>query len=388
MNLIIEKKTFLVMYKIPLSDVDIGKAEIQAVLRVLKSKWLTLGEVTAEFEQEFARYIGVREAVAVSSGTAALHLAYRVLNIGPGDEVIVPSMTFVATVNAVLYCGATPVFADIKGLDDLNITPEEIDKKITPRTKAVCVVHYGGYPADMDHILNIANRHRIRVVEDAAHGVGAELNGKKIGALGDIGCFSFFSNKNMITGEGGMFVTQDPDLSRRARRLRSHGMTSLSWDRFKGHASNYDVTDLGFNYRINELASAIGRVQLRKLERNNRRRAMAVKKYQKSLTNGNGLIMPFCQYRGKPSHHLFPVILKNQSQRDRLQIKLREAGIQTSIHYPPVHLFEYYKKKCFVETGLPITEDVSARELSLPLFAGITQEQIRLVTTTLIKNIV
>jgi dTDP-4-amino-4,6-dideoxygalactose transaminase len=375
------------MYKVPLSEIDMGKAEIQAVLGVLKSQWLTLGEVTAGFEREFAQHMKIKDAVAVSSGTAALHLANLVLNIGPGDEVILPSLTFVATVNAVLYCGATPVFADIKGLDDLNIDPEEIVRKITPRTKAICVVHYGGYPADMDRILAIANDHGLCVIEDAAHGIGAELNGIKLGAFGNVGCFSFFSNKNMITGEGGMLVTQDPELARKARRLRSHGMTSLSWDRYKGHASSYDVKDLGFNYRITEIASAIGRTQLKKLNKNNQKRAMITEKYKKSLKDVNGLALPFYRYRGKPSYHLFPVIFPNQNRRDHIQSVLREAGIQTSIHYPPVHRFEYYRKRYSAEGGLPVTEDVAARELSLPLFPGMTQEQICIVTTALIKSL-
>src|SRR3972149_8626010 len=376
------------MYKVPLSDIDMGKAEIVAVEKVLKSRWLTLGDVTARFEQEFAKYMDVKEAVAVSSGTAALHLANLVLGVGPGDEVILPSMTFVATVNAVLYTGAIPIFADIKGLDDFNVASEEIEKKITPRTKAICVVHYGGYPADMDRILAIAKRHGLRVIEDAAHAIGAELNSQKVGTIGDIGCFSFFSNKNITTGEGGMLVTQDLDLAQRARRLRSHGMTSLSWDRLKGHASSYDVTDLGFNYRTTEIASAIGRIQLRKLERKNIKRHKITEEYKKNLKDHKGLHLPFAHYFGKPSYHLFPIILPNQDQRDRLQTKLKKAGIQTSIHYSPVHLFSYYRKTYGNATGdLSKTVDVAARELTLPLFSGMTKDQIRLVVTTLIKNL-
>ena len=240
----------------------------------------------------------------------------------------------------------------------------------------------------MDHILNIANKHRIRVVEDAAHAIGAELSGKMIGAFGDIGCFSFFSNKNMITGEGGMLVTQDPELARRARRLRSHGMTSLSWDRFKGHASNYDVTDLGFNYRINEIASAIGRTQLKKLKKNNQKRAMITEKYKKSLKDVNGLVLPFYRYRGKPSCHLFPVLLMNRSQRDELQMKLRNAGIQTSIHYPPVHLFSYYRMVYGYSEGyLPKTEDVCQRELSLPLYPQLSLKWVQSICD-LIKSLI
>lgn len=376
------------MYKVPLSDIDMGKAEMMAVVRVLKSRWLTLGEVTARFEQEFAEHMDVKEAVAVSSGTAALHLANLVLGIGTGDEVILPSMTFVATVNAVLYTGAIPIFADIKGLDDFNVAPEEIEKKITPRTKAICVVHYGGYPADMDRILAIAKRHGLRVIEDAAHAIGAELNSQKVGAIGDIGCFSFFSNKNITTGEGGMLVTQDLDLAQRARRLRSHGMTSLSWDRFKGHASNYDVTDLGFNYRTTEIASAIGRIQLRKLQRNNIKRSKITEEYKKNLKDLKGLHLPFTHYLGKPSYHLFPIILPNRDQRDRLQMKLRKAGIQTSVHYPPVHLFSHYRKTYEYSKGdLPKTEEVYQRELSLPLYPQLSLKWVQHISDVIKSSI-
>lgn len=366
------------MYKVPLSDIDMGKAEMMAVVRVLKSRWLTLGEVTAQFEQEFANYMGVKEAIAVSSGTAALHLANLVLDIGRGDEVLLPSMTFVATANAIRYTGATPIFADINGPYDLNISPEDIEKKITHRTKAICVVHYGGYPADMDRILAIAKQHGLHVIEDAAHAIGADLNGQKVGTIGDIGCFSFFSNKNIATGEGGMMVTKDPDLAQRARRLRSHGMTSLSWDRFKGHASSYDVTDLGFNYRTTEIASAIGRVQLRKLDRNNIKRLKITEEYKRNLKDLKGLILPFTHYLGKPSYHLFPIILPNRDQRDRLQTKLKKAGIQTSIHYPSVHLFSYYRRTYGYGQGdLPHTEEASERELTLPLYPQLPLKWVR-----------
>jgi len=376
------------MYKVPLSDIDVGKAEIMAVEKVLKSRWLTLGEVTARFEQEFAKYMDVKEAVAVSSGTAALHLANLVLGVGPGDEVILPSMTFVATVNAVLYTGAIPIFADIKGLDDFNVASEEIEKKITPRTKAICIVHYGGYPTDMDRIMAIARQYGLRVIEDAAHAIGAELNSQKVGTIGDIGCFSFFSNKNITTGEGGMLVTQDLDLAQRARRLRSHGMTSLSWDRLKGHASSYDVTDLGFNYRTTEIASAIGRIQLRKLERNNIKRRKITEEYKGNLKDLKGLILPFTHYLGKPSYHLFPIILPNRDQRDRLQMKLRKAGIQTSVHYPPVHLFSYYRKTYGYSKGdLPKTEEVSQRELSLPLYPQLSLKWVQYICDVIKSSI-
>lgn len=189
-------------WKIPLSDIDLDEEEIGAVTKVLRSKWLSMGPVTQQFEEEFAKYLGVKYAFGVANGTAALHIAHKVLGIAENDEVIVPSLTFVATANSVLYCGAKPVFADITSLDDFNISPEDIIEKITSKTKAITIVHYGGYPCDMDAIMKIASDHNLKVIEDAAHAPGAEYKSKKCGTIGDIGCFSFFSNKNLATGEG------------------------------------------------------------------------------------------------------------------------------------------------------------------------------------------
>ncbi len=216
-------------WKVCLSDLDYGKREQDAVEAVLKSNWLTMGATVARFEQRFATLLGVRHAIFVNSGTAALHLANRALEIGPDDEVIVPSLTFVATANASLYCGAMPVFADITSEDDLNISPVDIRRRITDRTKAITVVHFGGYMANMDAICRIANEHNLAIIEDAAHAPAASLHGKMAGTVGDVGCFSFFSNKNLPTGEGGAVVTNDDSIAEKARSMRSHGMTSLTY---------------------------------------------------------------------------------------------------------------------------------------------------------------
>ena len=266
-------------WRVPLADLDYGPEENQAVLDVLNSRWLTMGAVTQEFERRFAEKLGVSHALAISNATVALHLACLALGIGPGDEVIVPSLSFVATSNAVLYTGANAKFADILGTDELTISPDAIEKLITKNTRAIIVMHYGGYPCRMKEIMEIAGRHNLAVIEDAAHAPGASLNGKPLGTWGDIGCFSFFSNKNMSTGEGGMLVTNRDDIARKVRLLRSHGMTSLTWDRHQGHAYSYDVVELGYNYRIDEIHSALGIVQLQKLETNNRKRAEITKKY-------------------------------------------------------------------------------------------------------------
>lgn len=369
-------------WEIPLSDIDLDEEEIGEVVRVLRSRWLSMGPVTQRFEEEFAKYLDVKYAFAVANGTAALHIAHKVLDIGPGDEVIVPSLTFVATANAVLYVGAQPVFADITSLGDFNISPEDISRKITNKTKAITLVHYGGYPCDMDAIMEIAKKRGIKVIEDAAHAPGAEYKGKKLGTIGNIGCFSFFANKNLVTGEGGMLVTNDDSLAERVRIIRSHGMTTLTWDRHKGHAYSYDAIDIGFNYRINEVASALGSVQLRKLDRNNAKRSTIVEQYKRGLKHMPHLSIPFENYEGKSSHHIFPVLLAENTSRDEVMDWLKEKGIQTSIHYPPIHLFTYYKKRFHYREGmLPKTEYVGKHEVTLPLHPKMKEKDVLRVIT-------
>lgn len=370
------------VWKINLSDVDIGQDEIDAVVNVLKLKWLSMGAVTQEFEAEFAKYLGIKYAFAVSSGTAALHIAHQVVGISAGDEVIVPSLTFVATANAVLYVGAKPVFADISSLDNFNISTEDISKKINDRTKAITVVHYGGYPCDMDAILEIARNHNLKVIEDAAHAPGGEYKGKKLGTIGDIGCFSFFANKNLVTGEGGMIVTNDDDLAERIRIMRSHGMTTLTWDRYKGHAHSYDVVEFGFNYRIGEMASALGLVQLKKLDTNNEKRKHITAEYKKQMETISQISVPFINCEGTPSFHIFPILLKEQVNREAFIDNLKAQGIQTSIHYPVVHLFKYYRDRFGYREGmLPIAEEASSREVTLPLHTLMKDEDVELIAS-------
>jgi dTDP-4-amino-4,6-dideoxygalactose transaminase len=362
---------------VPLADLDYGPAEEDAVLEVLRSRWLTMGEVTQEFEKEFAGFVGARHALAVSNATEALHLACLALGIGPGDEVIVPSLTFVATVNAVHYTGARVRFAEILGPQDLNISPEAVEREISPKTRAVIVMHYGGYPCQMETILQIAARHGLAVIEDAAHAPGAALNGKPLGTWGDIGCFSFFSNKNLSTGEGGMLVTDRVDVAEKVRSLRSHGMTSLTWDRHKGHATSYDVVDLGYNYRIDELRSALGLAQLRKLVANNARRKAITERYWRAL-DGKGVELPFSNRLGAPAYHIFPMLLPPAMERRQFIEMMHAAKVQTSIHYPPVHKFSYYQSQ-YPGVSLPVTESVAAREVTLPLYPTIDNESIELV---------
>ena len=365
-------------WRVPLSDLDYGPEECNAARQVLESGWLTMGGVTERFERAFADYLGVDHAIAVSNATAALHLANLALGIGPGDEVIVPSLTFVATASAVAYTGATPVFADITSEEDLCISPESIAAEITPRTKAIIVMHYGGYLCDMSAILALAREHGLAVIEDAAHAPGAELNGKKAGTWGDIGCFSFFSNKNLVTGEGGMIVTDREDLADSMRLLRSHGMTSLTWDRHKGHAHSYDVVALGYNYRIDEVRSALGLVQLKKLDANNARRSSIIESYRSEIGKLEGLSLPYTSHRGASAAHLFPILLAPDLDRSGFIEMMRAQGIQTSIHYPPVHQFTYYRQRGD-DAYLPITEDVASREVTLPLYPTMDGESLELV---------
>jgi dTDP-4-amino-4,6-dideoxygalactose transaminase len=367
-------------WKVPLSDIEIGAEELSAVERVLRSKWLSMGEVTREFEEAFAAFIGVKHAIAVTNATAALHLAHMALDISQGDEVIVPSLTFVATANSILYNGGRPVFAEIQGAHDLNISPEDIVRRITPRTRAITVVHYGGYVCDMPEIMAIAERHGLAVIEDAAHAPGASLAGRKAGTFGEIGCFSFFSNKNITTGEGGMVVTNNDELASRLRLMRSHGMTTLTWDRHQGHAHSYDVVALGYNYRIDEMRSALGLAQLKPLEERNAERHRIVRQYRTELSGVNGISIPFEKVQSESVHYIFPVLIDNPARRLDFMRRLKAQGIQTSIHYPPIHLFEYYRKSFGYAPGdLPVTEDVCAKEVTLPLYPTMDESTVKFV---------
>jgi dTDP-4-amino-4,6-dideoxygalactose transaminase len=369
-------------WTIPLSDLDFGPEEQQAVQDVLASKWLSMGEITETFERHFAAFLGVPYAVAVSSGTAALHLALAALGIGRGDEVIVPSLTFVASVNAVLYVGATPVFVDITSLNDFSIAPQAIEQAITPATRAVMVVHYGGYPADMAAITAAIAGRDIAVVEDAAHAPGAQLDGRFLGSFGEAGCFSFFANKNMTTGEGGMLITCRPDVYERVRRLRSHGMTTATWDRHRGHASSYDVVDLGFNYRTSEINAALGLAQLRKLPGNTQRRRQLTEEYHQRLQYIPGVALPFQAHPGTSACHLLPVLLENTAVRTHVMQHLASRGIQTSIHYPPIHQFSFYQKQYHISSAsLSNTDAVGSCQMTLPLYADMTGDQVDYVCT-------
>jgi dTDP-4-amino-4,6-dideoxygalactose transaminase len=366
-------------WKVALSDISLGEEEAQAVADVVRSRWLTAGPKTAELESRFAARHGVSHALAVTNCTAALELAYAALGLGPGDEVIVPSLTFVATANAVRAVGATPVFCDIASLKDLTASPDDIARRITPRTKAVAVVHYGGYPSQLDRIVSLCDTHKLALVEDCAHSPGASYQGRPLGSFGAVGCFSFFGNKNMTTGEGGMLTTSRPELAEKMRLLRSHGMTTGSWDRFRGHASAYDVVLVGHNQRFDDLRAAVGLVQLDRLDANNARRGELVRRYREAL---RGLCaIPF-DGRDESSFHLMVVVLPEGCERASVMAAMKADGVQTSIHYPPAHLFSVYAQNGGAPS-LPVLESIAPRLLTLPLFPAMSDAQLALVVSSL-----
>ncbi|MDP9225063.1 MAG: DegT/DnrJ/EryC1/StrS family aminotransferase [Actinomycetota bacterium] len=368
-------------WRITLADVVLDERERTAVDDVLRSGWLSMGPVTERFEIDFASYLRGGHAVAVTNGTAALHLAAVALGIGPGDEVICPTLTFVATAAAMLHAGATVRFADSTSSDDFSIDPNEIDRLVTQRTKAVIVVHYGGFPVDMEAVRGAAERYGLFVLEDAAHAVGSRLDGQLCGMLGDAGCFSFFPNKNITTGEGGMIVFRDEKAVAKARRLRSHGMTTLTWDRHRGHATGYDVVDLGFNYRLDELRAALGIVQLSRVDELNDARTRLASRYKEKLVGGP-FEVPTFGGRGRSAHHLEAVLAASPEERDSARERLREKRIQTSIHYPPIHRFSHYRSGA---VDLPEAEGIAERVLTLPLHPRMSDADVDEVCSTLLE---
>jgi dTDP-4-amino-4,6-dideoxygalactose transaminase len=367
-------------WRIPLSDLDYGPEEEQAVVEVLRSRWLTMGAVTQRFEQAFAEFVGVRHAIAISNATAGLHLACLAAGLKADDEVILPALTFVATAAAVCYVGAKPIFADVQSENDLTISAFSIAQKITPRTKAIIVMHYGGYPCDMPAIVEIAKKHNLVLIEDAAHAPGAALDQRKLGTWGNAGVFSFFSNKNLSTGEGGMLTTNDDEMAESFRRLRSHAMTSLTLDRHEGHAWSYDVSGLGYNYRPSEIISALGLVQLQKLEKNNQHRRNLTAEYHRLLAEKCPQVsLPFLSHRGVSSCHILPVLLPEDMNRTRFMEGMKAQGIQTSIHYPLVPNFRFYRTLNPVADVLPVIQQIAHREVTLPLYATLKPEDVKAV---------
>jgi dTDP-4-amino-4,6-dideoxygalactose transaminase len=363
---------------ISLSDPQLGAAEKEALAAVIDSGWITMGDRVAGFEKAFAALHGVREAVAVNSCTAGLHLSLAATGIGHGDEVLVPSMTFVATVNSVLYVDATPVFVDVIAPDLPHISLHDAAEKCTPRTKAVIVMHYGGYPVDLPAWRAFADARGLVLIEDAAHAPAVA----EVGRWGDASVFSFFTNKNMTTAEGGMVLARDVLVLEKIRRMRSHGMTTGTLDRHRGHAYSYDVVALGYNYRMDELRAAMGLVQLARLPEWNARRRKLSGRYREMLSAHDLGVTAVFGTEDETAAHLMAVLLPEHGDRGAVMQELRKAGIQTSIHYPPVHHFSYYQER-FAAASLPNTERFFARELSLPLHPGLDETDLARVVETL-----
>lgn len=358
-------------YKIPLFDLNFDINEEKAVLDVLSSRWISTGPRNIEFEKNFSSMLGVKYCVALTNCTAALHLALRILGIKEGDEVIIPSLTFVATANAVRYVGATPVFCDIKDCDDLTLDPGDMEELINDRTMAIMVMHYGGFPCDMDGITEIADCHGLKIIEDASHSPLSEYRGRKLGTLGDIGCFSFFTNKNISTGEGGMLVTNSEEYFNKAKLYRSHGMTTLSYERARGHSTSYDVIEHGYNYRMDDIRAAIGIEQLKKLPGDLEKRASIREHYIERLSDIDNIVIPFKGNDNFVSNYIFPIVLKNSSfeKRESTRRELHEKGIQTSVHYPAVHRFSIFER---FARELKNTDYVTDNEITLPIYSGLT----------------
>ncbi len=376
------------MWNTRLSELEFDGDELAGALGALESNWITAGPRTEEFERTFARVAGTTEAVAVSNGTAALILALKTLGIGPGDEVLCPSMTFVATAAAILHCGATPIFVDIVSLEDPTIDPEDAALKVTARTRAILPVHYAGIPCDMDRLSEIARGHDLAIIEDAAHAPGATYRGRPCGSLGSAGCFSLFGNKNITTGEGGVVTTDDREFAERLRLGRSHGMTKTTRDRDCGRSAHYDVVEIGFNFRFDDIRAAIGLAQLAKLTDINRRRATIVERYNYRLAIETDLILPFRSVAADrvPAFHVYPVVLPSRADRDTMESELRERGIQTSIHYRPVHQLTAIRS-LYPDVSLPITESYGERELTLPLYASLHKNDVDSITEAVARSL-
>lgn len=310
-------------------------------------------------------------------------MACLAVGLQEGDEALVPSLTFSATANAVKYTGANPIFCDIKSIDDLTIDPKSIEEKITKNTKAILPMHYAGFPAAMHEIMDIAEKNHLYVIEDACHGPLSEYEGKKLGTIGDIGCFSFFSNKNISTGEGGMVVTNNDSFYEMMKLLRSHGMTTMSYQRASGHATNYDIKLLGYNYRIDDIRASLAIAQLKKLKEDLIKRAKVRKWYEERLLDAKGLCVPFAKHEGFVSNYIFPTVVRegDTERRDKIRDYLHEHGVQTSVHYPAVHRFSFYKKDSL---ALPVTEFVTDHEITLPMYSKLTESDVDYICGTYI----
>jgi perosamine synthetase len=375
---------------IPYGRQFIDEDDIGAVVEILQSDWLTTGPTVEAFEQAFAEFVHAKEAVAVSSGTAALHAAMFALNIAAGDEVIVPAMTFAATANCVVYQGARPVFVDVDP-GTLVISPQQVEAAITSRTKAVIAVDYAGHPADYDRLRAITERHGIALVADACHSPGGTYKGRPVGSLADLNAFSFHPVKHIATGEGGMVTTENPQLAERMRRFRNHGITTDHRQREKQGAWFYEMVDLGYNYRITDLQCALGLSQLKKLPLFLRRRRKIARDYDDAFGKIAQINPLAVKADVAHAYHLYVIRLQSAGldiDRNGMFQALRQKGIGVNVHYIPVHLHPFYRKQFGTRPGLcPVAEEAYEQILSIPMFATMSDDQTREVIDSLNKTI-
>jgi dTDP-4-amino-4,6-dideoxygalactose transaminase len=368
-------------WRVPLTDVQVSEDDVEAVLACLDSGWLTMGPRTQAFEEALARFVGTPHAVTVSSGTAALHLAHLAAGMGPGDEVIVPAFTFVASAAASRYAGAEPVLCDVRGAEDFNIDVQDAASRITPRTRAIVAVHFCGYPAEVLALRELCDEHGLVLIEDCAQAIGAVLDdeGRQVGTVGELGAFSFFSKKQLCVGEGGMVSSADEALAARVRLLRSHALTSSTWDRHRGHDPAYDVVDVGFNFRLDEPRAALGLSRLQRLHENIAARRAIVRSYRERLRGLAGLTLAFDDRAvERSSHFAFPVLLADRAARDEFRDRLKADGIQTT-WYPALHTFSEYRAIAPAD-GLPRALEAAERHCALPLSASMTEADVEAVT--------
>ena len=367
---------------IPYGKQTIDQDDIQAVVDVLKSDFLTTGPKIAEFEQTVAGYVGAKYAVAISNGTSALHAACFAAGIGPGDEVITTPLTFAASANCVLYCGGTPVFADVDP-KTYNIDPEDIRRKITDRTKAIIAVHLAGQPCDMDAIHSIAHEYGLIVIEDGAHALGSVYKGKKVGSLSDMTTFSFHPVKPITTGEGGMIVTDNEEFYKKMALFRSHGITRDDSMMTRNDGPwFYQQFDLGYNYRITDIQCALGCSQMKKLDRFLARRKEIVARYNEAFADCDNIITPYQLSDTESGWHLYIVQVKNCDRRQVLEA-MREKGIGVNVHYIPVYMHPYYQEHGYENVHCANAEEIYSHIISLPLYPGLTSEQQDYVIDTL-----
>lgn len=374
---------------LPYNQPSIDEEEIEAVVDTLRSGWITTGPRTRQFEQRFASYSDAAHAVALSSATAALHLALLAAGIGPGDEVILPAYTFAACAHVVVHLGATPVFVD-SSADDLNIDPAAVERAITPRTRALMVVHFAGQPARMDELLPLAARHSLFLLEDAAHAVGACYRGRPVGSIGDATAFSFYATKNLTTGEGGMLTTNRAEIAESARLYALHGMSRDAWQRY-GRAGSwfYEVVAPGYKYNMTDIQAALGLVQLQRLDEGNARRALLALRLTDALTGYDAVETPIVRPEVEHAWHLYTVRLREGSlriDRDRFIEELEHRGIGASVHFIPVHLHPFYRETFGLGVGdFPVAESAYGRLISLPLYPRMSERDIDRVAEAVVE---